>query len=82
MYKESGISLGFEYEGLVIKDVIPGKKGDVAGLKKGDSVVAIDKNITRYLPMDSVISLISSPKNDNKIVFTVRRSVTLRREGE
>ena len=81
MYKESGLSLAFEYEGLIIKDIASGKKGGSAGLKKGDSIIAIDKNITRYLPMDSVIALINSPKND-KIVFTVRRNINLRREGE
>src|SRR5204862_222230 len=35
-YKELGILLSFEYEGLAIKDVIPGKKGEEAGFKKGD----------------------------------------------
>lgn len=81
MYKEMGISLSFEYEGLTIKDITSGKKGEIAGLKKGDLVIAIDKNITRYLPMDTIIALVNGPKND-KIVFTVRRSVNLKREGE
>jgi len=80
-YKDLGASLGFEYEGLLIKDIIPGKIAEISGLKKGDLVIAIDKNITRYLPLDSVISLINNPKSD-KIVFTVRRSINLRREGE
>jgi C-terminal processing protease CtpA/Prc len=80
-YKELGISLGFEYEGLAIKDVASGKKGELSGLRKGDFVIAIDKNITRYLPIDSVIALINNPKN-NKIVFTIRRNINLRREGE
>jgi len=81
IYKELGISLGFEYEGLAIKEIISGKKGELSGFKKGDFVIAIDKNITRYLPMDSVIVLINNPKN-NKIVFTIRRTINLRREGE
>ena len=81
VYKELGITLGFEYEGLIIKDIIAGKKGESSGLKKGDLVIAIDKNITRYLPIDSVIALINNPK-DNKIVFTIRRNINLRREGE
>nr|MBU1327976.1 PDZ domain-containing protein [Candidatus Omnitrophota bacterium] len=81
MYKELGMSLSFEYEGLMVKDIISDKKGGLAGLKKGDFVIAIDNNITRYLPMDSVIALINNPKN-NKIVFTVRRNINLRREGE
>ena len=81
LYKELGISLGFEYEGLVIKDVVSGKKGELAGFQKGDFVIAIDKNVTRYLPMDTVIALVNNSKND-KIVFTVRRNINLRREGE
>jgi C-terminal processing protease CtpA/Prc len=80
-YKELGIFLSFEYEGLIIKDIIPGKKGEVSGLEKGDFVIAIDKNATRYLPIDSVIALINNPKN-NKLVFTIRRHINLRREGE
>ena len=80
VYKELGISLGFEYEGLAIKDVLPGKKGESAGLKKEDFVIAIDKNITRYLPMDSVLAIINNSKND-KIIFTVRRAINLRRKG-
>lgn len=81
VYKELGISLGFEYEGLAIKDVALGKKGDEAGLKRGDFVIAIDKNVTRYLPIDTVIALINSPKND-KLIFTIRRNINLKREGE
>jgi C-terminal processing protease CtpA/Prc len=80
-YKELGISLGFEYEGLAIKEIISGKKGESLGFKKGDFVIAIDKNITRYLPIDSVIALINNPKN-NRIIFTIRRNMNLRREGE
>jgi C-terminal processing protease CtpA/Prc len=81
IYKELGISLGFEYEGLVVKDIMSGKRGESSGIKKGDFVIAIDKNITRYLPMDSVITLINSTKN-HKIAFTVRRNINLRREGD
>lgn len=80
-YKELGITPGFEYEGLMIKDVVPGKKGEFAGLKKGDFIIAVNKIITRYLPIDSVIALLNNPEN-NKIIFTIRRTVNLRREGE
>lgn len=80
-YKELGVSLGFEYEGLAIKDIASGKKGELSGLKKGDFIIAIDKNITRYLPIDSIIALINNPKNNN-ILFTIRRSINLKREGE
>ena len=81
LYKELGISTGFEYEGLVIKDIVSGKKAELSGLKKRDFIIAIDRNITRYLPMDKVIGLINSPKSNN-IIFTVRRSLILRRESE
>ena len=80
LYKGLGILLGFEYQGLVIKDVAGGKKGELAGFKKGDLVVAIDKNMTRYLPLDSAIALINSPTNNKDIIFTVRRTINLRRE--
>ena len=82
LYKDLEISLGFEYEGLVVKDVAAESKGASAGFKKGDYVIAIDKNITRYLPLDSIIALINSAKNNKDIVFTIRRKVNLRRGGE
>lgn len=82
LYKSLGILLDFEYEGLIIKDAVAGKAGESAGLKKGDFVIAIDKNITRYLPLDSVIALINSAKNNKDIMFTVRRTINLRREGK
>ncbi len=82
LYKELGILLGFEYEGLVIKDLIVGKKGERVGFKKGDFVIAVDKNGTRYLSLDSVVALINSVRSDRDIVFTIRRTVNLRREGE
>lgn len=80
LYKKLGIVLGFEYEGLVVKDVLPGKTGDLAGFKKGDFIIAVDRNITRYLPLDNVIALINSAK-DNDVIFTIRRNITLMRGG-
>lgn len=82
LYKELQISLAFEYEGLVVKDVAIEGRGASAGFKKGDFVISIDKNVTRYLPLDSVIALINSAKNNKNIVFTIRRKVNLRRGGE
>ena len=80
LYKELGILLGFEYEGLIIKDVAGGEKGELAGFKKDDLVVAVDKNTTRYLPLDSIIALINSSRNNKNIMFTIRRTINLRRE--
>lgn len=82
LYKDIGVLLNFEYRGLVVKDVMDGTRGETAGFKKGDFVIAIDKNMARYLPLDSVIALINSAKNSNNITFTIRRTINLRREGE
>lgn len=81
LYKELGIVLGFEYTGLIVKDIIAGKPGESSGLKKGDHVPVIDKNITRYLPLDSIVALINSARNNKRIVFSIRRNINLRREG-
>ncbi|MBU1888058.1 MAG: hypothetical protein KKB46_02535 [Candidatus Omnitrophica bacterium] len=82
LYKELGIILGFEYEGLAVKDIVSGKKGEAVGFKKGDFVTAIDDHITRYLPLDSIIALINSSKDNKDIVFTIKRTLNLRREAE
>ena len=80
-YEDLGVLLEFEYEGLIVKDVALGKMGESVGFKQGDFIVAIDGNFSRYLPLDSVIALIKSAKNNAGVVFTIRRKVTLRREG-
>lgn len=82
LYKKFGMSLEFKYEGLAINDIISGGKAELAGLRDGDFVVAIDKNITRYLLLDSAISLINSSKEGKDILFTIRRNVNLRRKDE
>lgn len=82
LYEEFGIELAFEYEGLVVKDAAGGKKGDLAGLKNGDFVIAIDKNATRYISLDEIAALIRDARNNEKIIFTIRRNINLRREGE
>ena len=80
LYKELGILLGFEYEGLVIKDVARGKKGELAGFEKDDFVVRVGKNATRYFPLDRIIALINSSTRNKNIIFTIKRTINLRRE--
>ena len=80
LYKELGILLGFEYEGLLIKNVTPGEAGERLGFKEGDSLIKIDKNVTRYIPFDGIIAIINNADNKD-MVFTIRRNVTLRRGG-
>ncbi|MFC1623889.1 PDZ domain-containing protein [Candidatus Omnitrophota bacterium] len=82
LYKKLGILLSFEYEGLVVEDIVAGGKGEAAGFKKGDFVIAVDKNITRYLPLDNVIALINSARDEEDLIFTIRRIINLRREGK
>jgi len=81
LYKDLGVILGFEYEGLIVKDVIADKPGSLYGLEKGDHVLAVDNNVARYLPLDSIIAIINSARNNKDIVFSIRRNVNLRREG-
>lgn len=81
LYKDLGITLAFEYEGLMIKDAAADKPGSLYGLAKGDYVLAVDNNVARYLPFDSIISIINSSGNNKDVVFSIRRSVNLRREG-
>ena len=82
IYDDLGILLGFEYEGLVVKETLSGKIGESSGFRQGDLIMTIDGNSTRYLSMDSVIALIRSAKSSKELVFTVRRRVNLRREGK
>lgn len=82
LYKELDMSLGLQYEGLVIDDIVPDGKAEEFGFKKGDFVIAIDENTTRYLPIEKVIDLINSRKEERYVIFTVRRNINLRREGE
>lgn len=81
IYKTFGLVLGFEYEGLTVKDVIEGSKAQSEGFEKGDLVVTINNNATRYLPLDSVIALINSAESDKEMIFNVRRNINLRRMG-
>lgn len=81
IYSSLGMLLGFEYEGLVVKELIPGALARTAGFRKGDFIIAIDGHVTRYMPLDSVIALINSSDNED-IVFTIKRSATLRRKDE
>ncbi len=79
LYKELGVLLRFEYEGLTVDEVAEDRPGRLAGLKEGDLVMAIDKESTRYLPMDQVTELINKTNNRKEITFHIRRDLNLRR---
>ncbi|MFH1478526.1 MAG: PDZ domain-containing protein [Candidatus Omnitrophota bacterium] len=83
IYQNLGIDLGFEYDGLQIKDIEEGGISESSGLKKGDLIIAIGGYNTRYLPLDDAIDLIDKKSIENNTIdFTVRRNITLRREGD
>lgn len=82
LYKGLGVLLDFEYEGLKIQKVAPEKIGKKAGFKKSDFVMAIDGESTRYSPLDKIIGYINNAKNKEKIIFTIRRTLILRRGGK
>jgi C-terminal processing protease CtpA/Prc len=82
LYKELGILLDMEYEGLIIKDLVPGKRAELSGLEKGDLIIAVDNNITRYISKDQVIRLINNSGDKDNVILKLTRTVNLRREGE
>ncbi len=76
-----GAGLSMELDGLVISDVKDGGSAFEAGIKKGDQVMAIDGNPTRYMPLKKAIDLIKNTKSDT-IKLTVRRKATIWRRSE
>ena len=80
-YKGLGILLAFEHDGLRIQEVERGKIGYRLGFKKGDFLMAIDGESTRYLPLDKIIAHINSAKDSKNIIFNIERSINLRRGG-
>lgn len=80
-YKGLGILLAFEHDGLRIQEVKHGKIGERLGFKKGDFLMTIDGESTRYFPLDEIIAHINSTKDNKNIIFNIERSINLRRGG-
>ncbi|MFH1782996.1 MAG: PDZ domain-containing protein [Candidatus Omnitrophota bacterium] len=80
IYEYLGIALEHDYDGLMVKDIIDEAQSKKHGLKKGDFVIAIRDNITRYTPLKKIIKDINNTKGKS-IDLTIRRKINLRREG-
>ncbi len=81
LYKKIGAVLKMDYNGLFIERITGNSPAEISGLRERDLVVAIEDKMARYLSTKEVINTINKCTNAN-INFTVRRNVTLKREGE
>jgi len=78
---ERGASLSMEFDGLMVSNVKEESPSFKYGLRKGDFVVAIDGESTRYMPLKKAIELMRRSKK-GIVRVTIRREVILwRREG-
>jgi len=71
-----GASFSMEFDGLTISDIREGGYSAGAGLKKGDSVVAIYGQLTRYMPLKKALDMIKDSKA-NGVNLTVRRELSI-----
>jgi len=72
-----GGRLGFsEIEGLMFKEVYPGKIADKAGLKEGDIVISLGGKSTRYMSMKDAADIIAMKKGDT-LSLKIKRNIIL-----
>jgi C-terminal processing protease CtpA/Prc len=71
-----GAGLSMELDGLTVSLIRDGEFADMAGLRKGDLIVAIDGSPTRYMPLQVALEMIHTAKR-NSTKFTIRRDVSL-----
>ncbi|MBN2453706.1 MAG: PDZ domain-containing protein [Candidatus Omnitrophica bacterium] len=76
-----GVSLAMELEGLTIADIKRDSRAEAAGLKKGDLIVAINDQKTRYMPLKKAIELIKNTEEDS-VKLRILRDITIWRRGE
>ncbi len=77
--KDLGLKLNMEYQGLTVVSIRKDSPAETTGFKKQDLITQIGDTATRYLPIKKAVSLIESKKDDETLVFTVRRTVLLTR---
>ncbi len=76
-----GASLSMEEAGLTVISVMSKKPADLAGLKALDLVIAINKQPTRYMPMEKAIREMSSSATKTMDLL-INRRVQLIRETD
>lgn len=71
-----GAAFSMEFEGLTVADVSKGGYAEKAGINKGDRIVAINGEPTRYMPLDKAVRMIRYSRK-NYVEITLRRGVSL-----
>jgi carboxyl-terminal processing protease len=67
-----GIQIGSKDDSIKIISPIKGTPGERAGLRPGDTILAVDEKPTSDLSIDQVVSMIRGPKG-SKVVLTILR---------
>ncbi len=81
-YESLGVTLGFEYQGLIVENITDEESAAAQVFKRGDSVEAIEGENTRYLSLGSIIEIINNAAStEQNVNFRIRRTLNLRREG-
>jgi C-terminal processing protease CtpA/Prc len=76
-----GASLVMEFDGLTISSVKEEGSAISSGLQKGDLIMAIGDNQTRYMPLKRAIELIRNSKG-SAVKLAIRRKVIIWRRSE
>lgn len=67
-----GAEIGIKGEVLTIIAPLPGMPAELAGIKAGDKILAIDTVITQGMTVDEAVSKIRGPKDTNVVLTIVR----------
>jgi len=73
--KDLGMKLSMEPDGLTVKSLSEGGLAALSGLKKGDLIISVDGNSTRYLPLPEADKLIYG--GEGKVILTARRQKSI-----
>lgn len=76
--KGLGIKIELVSDGIIITDVTEGSAADIAGLKAGDIIAAIDKKSLKGMSMPDIIKTLKQ-KKDVEFTITVRKEIKIRR---
>lgn len=75
-----GATFTMQFDGLTVSDVTEDSPAMSAGLMKGDIIVAIDGQSTRYMPLKKAISVMRSTKN-SALLLKIRREILIWRRS-
>ena len=69
-------SLTMEFDGLTVSGIDGNGRAQIAGLKAGDLIMAINGESTRYMPLKNAFDRIRSAKNGS-VSFTIQREIII-----